>query len=181
MNLIEAQADLRRAHVNGGAGVLVSGLVWLASGLVWLSLGAKSAFVVLFFGGIAIAPLAQLVTRLGFKAPASGVGKRLEWIALATVPIILAGFYLAWRWPGMDSPLAIPLVAMAVGLRYLTFPVMFGERIFLLLGGAFITLGALAYQIGPFPFGNVALILGLAELGLGYLLCRSWRRPAASI
>ena len=96
MALTEAQTDLRRAHVNGGAGVLVSGIAWLAATFAFLTAGPKTAFFTLFVCGLAIAPVAQLVTKYGFKAPAAGPGKRLEWIGAATVPVLLAGFYVGW-------------------------------------------------------------------------------------
>ena len=172
-----AQADLRQAHVNGGTGVVVSGLAWLATGLVWLSAGPVSAFVTLFIAGMAIAPLAGLVERFGFKVPASGPGRRLEWIAIVTVPLILGGFFIAWRWFGISAPQAIPIVAVGVGLRYLAFPLMYGDWRFLALGGVFVALGGWAYAGGAVPAGNVAVILGLIELALGFLLCSTWRKP----
>jgi hypothetical protein len=170
-----AQADIRRAHANGGAGVLVSGLVWLLAGLVWVADGPQRAFVALFFSGMAIAPLGQALARLVFKAPASTVGKRLEMIALFTVPILLAGFYAGWRRIGLAPDLAIPFVAVAVGLRYLVFPMMYGSSLFLALGGTFVVAGGLAITgYAPVP-GNLALFLGLVELICGTFLYRQWR------
>ena len=175
MNLAIAQADLRRAHANGGAGVLVSGLVWLLAGAVWVVDGPQRAFIALFFGGMAIAPLAQALARLVFKAPASTVGKRLEMIALATVPILLAGFYFGWRRMAVATDLGIPFVAVAVGLRYLLFPIMYGSGLFAGLGAAFILGGGLAIA-GHAPLvGNLALALGLIELACGTVLYRQWR------
>ena len=89
MALTSSQADLRRAHVNGAAGVTVSGAAWLVSALVFLTDGPRSAFFSLFICGLAISPVAQLATRFVFKAPSSSTGKRLELIALATIPVLL--------------------------------------------------------------------------------------------
>ena len=177
MNKTAAQADLRQAHINGAPGVLVSGLIWLATGLLWYLGGPREAFIFLFFGGMAIPPLAALLTRFGFKAPAATIGKPLEKIALVTVPIILAGFYIAWRWFGLESAQAIPIVAIAIGLRYLTFKAMFGTSTFLLLGGAFILIGAAALLVGSNQAGAAALLLGLVELAFFAALYRTWRRP----
>lgn len=176
----EAQADLNRAHVNGGAGVLVSGLAWLAAALVFLAAGPKPAFVTLFICGLAIAPIAQLVTKFIFKAPPAGPGKRLEWIAIATVPVLLAGFFVGYlRLPA--APLAaIPIVAIAVGLRYLVFPVMYGSARLAGLGAVFIAAGAAGLnapeQVAlPATFG-----LAVTELVVGTLLARQWRAERAA-
>lgn len=175
MALSEAQADLRRAHVNGGAGVIVSGLAWAAAALAFLAAGPKPAFITLFVCGLAIAPVAQLVTRFVFKAPASGPGKKLEWIAIATVPVLLAGFYIGWRGMAEAPFAAVPVVAIAVGLRYLAFPVMYGGAVFLVLGAVFIAGGAaglIAPESAALP---VTIALALAELALGTVLARQWR------
>lgn len=177
MDKTAAQADLRRAHINGAPGVLVSGLIWLATGLLWYLGGPREAFIFLFFGGMAIAPLAALLTRFGFKAPAATIGKPLEKIALVTVPIILAGFFIAWRWFGMASAQAIPIVAIAIGLRYLTFKAMFGTGTFLMLGAAFVLIGAAALLVSSNLAGAAALLLGLVELAFFAALYRAWRRP----
>jgi hypothetical protein len=177
MDNTAAQADMRKAHINGAPGVLVSGLIWLATGLLWCLVGPRESFIFLFFGGMAIAPLAALLTRFGFKAPSATIGKPLEKIALVTVPIILAGFYIAWRWFGLESAQAIPIVAIAIGLRYLTFKAMFGTSTFLLLGGAFILVGAATFISGTNLAGAAALLLGLVELAFFAALYRAWRRP----
>lgn len=178
MDRIAAQADLRKAHVNGAPGVLVSGLVWLAAGLTWYLAGPIAAFVFLFLGGVAIAPLAALLTRFLFKAPAATIGKPLEKIALVTVPIILVGFYIAWRWFGTESAQAIPIIAIAIGLRYLTFKAMFGINVFLALGGAFMLVGAAAFGLGL--AGPAALLLGLIELAVFAALYRAAASPDQS-
>lgn len=175
MALTEAQSDLRRAHVNGGAGVLVSGIAWLAATLVFLIAGPKLAFITLFISGIAIAPVAQLVTKYGFKAPAAGPGKRLEWIAIATVPVLLAGFYVGWLKLEAEPYAAIPIVAIGVGLRYLVFPVMYGGRVFLGLGAAFIAGGAAGLAMPESVALLMTLFLALTEVQVGSWLARQWR------
>lgn len=175
MALSEAQADLRRAHVNGGAGVLVSGLAWLAAAATFLAAGPKPAFVTLFLCGLAIAPVAQLVSKFVFKAPAAGPGKKLEWIAIATVPVLLAGFYFGWLRLETEPFAAIPMVAIGVGLRYLAFPVMYGGLVFLGLGAAFIAGGAAGLAAPESVAVLMTLGLAMAELALGSWLTRQWR------
>lgn len=171
MDRTAARADLRRAHLSGAPGVLVSGLVWLATGLAWYLAGPRQAFILLFAGGIAIAPLAALLTRFLFRAPAATIGKPLEKIAVLTVPIILAGFYIAWRWFGPESARAIPIVAIAIGLRYLAFKAMFGLAAFPLLGAAFILAGGAGFALGL--AGPAALVLGFTELAVFMVLYRA--------
>ena len=178
MALTEAQADLRRAHVNGGAGVLVSGLAWLTAGAALLAQGPQTGFFVLFFCGLAIAPVAGLVERFVFKAPPSTTGKRLEWIAIATVPVLLGGFFIGWLGMAEAPFAAVPIVAIGVGLRYLAFPVMFGSLVFALLGAAFIAAGAvgiLNHAAAPWA----ALGLGVIELATGAMLVQQWRAAAS--
>ena len=175
MALSEAQADLRRAHVNGGAGVIVSGLAWAAAAAAFLAAGPRPGFVTLFVCGLAIAPVAQLVTRFVFKAPAAGPGKTREWIAIATVPVLLAGFYLGWRGMAEAPFAAVPVVAIAVGLRYLAFPVMYGGAVFLVLGAVFIAGGAAGLAAPESMALPITLALALTELAVGTLLARAWR------
>lgn len=174
----EAQADLRRAHVNGGAGVIVSGLAWLAAALVFLVAGPKPAFITLFVCGLAIAPVAQLANKFVFKAPSAGPGKRLEWIAIATLSVLLGGFYIGWLRIEGEPASAIPIVAIGVGLRYLAFPVMFGSLVFALLGAAFIASGAAGVlSLAAAPW--VTLGLGVLELATGTMLVYQWRAAAS--
>jgi hypothetical protein len=180
MKLTAARADLRKAHIGGAAGVLVSGLVWLLTGLVWMATGPGKALIVLFIGGMAIAPVAELLSRRWFKAPKASTGKRLELVGLITVPIILAGFYFGWRWYGLESPKTIAVVAVAVGLRYLTFPAMFGGASFWILGAQFIGFGTLALMAWPVPALNLAAIVGLCELATAALLYRVWTGNSAA-
>lgn len=175
MALSEPQADLRRAHVNGGAGVMVSGAAWLAAAPVFLTAGPRPAFFTLFVCGLAIAPVAQLVTKFVFKAPPPGPGKRLEWIAVATIPVLLAGFYFGWRGLAEAPFAAIPIVAIAVGLRYLAFPVMYGGALFAGLGAAFIAGGAAGLALPESIALPMTLGLALTELAAGTLLARRWR------
>jgi hypothetical protein len=175
MALTEAQRDLRRAHVNGGAGVLVSGLAWLAAAFAFLTAGPKPAFITLFVCGLAIAPVAQLVSKFGFKAPPAGPGKKLEWIAIATVPVLLAGFFFGYLRLPAEPHAAIPLVAIGVGLRYLAFPAMYGGVVFLGLGAVFIAAGAAGLAAPESVAMLMTLGLAMAELAVGSRLAQQWR------
>lgn len=175
-----AQEDLNRAHVKGGAGMIVSGAAWLAAGAAFLVSGPRTAFFTLFVCGLAITPVAQLATRFVFKAPPSGVGKRREAIAVATVPVLLAGFYLGYLRLPAEPLAAIPIVAIAVALRYLAFPLMYGGTVFGALGAVFIAAGA-AGLAAPGPVALPATLgLALTELGAGLWLARQWQAERAT-
>jgi TRAP-type C4-dicarboxylate transport system permease small subunit len=154
---------------------MVSGAAWLAAALVFLTAGPRPAFFTLFVCGLAIAPVAQMVTKFVFNAPPAGPGKRLEWIAVATVPVLLAGFYFGWRGLAEAPFAAIPIVAIAVGLRYLAFPVMYGGAFFAGLGAAFIAGGAAGLALPESAALPMTLGLALTELAAGTLLARRLR------
>ena len=134
----------------------------------------RTTFITLFVAGMAIAPLASFLSRKVFKGPSASEGKRLEFIALASLPIMLAGFYFGWQHIEDSPALAIPLVACGVGLRYLLFPIMFGRAAFVGLGLAFIGTGLAGLAVGDLPAGKIALGLGMVELAVGAMLCRRW-------
>ena len=178
MALTEAQTDLRRAHVNGGAGVLVSGLAWLAAAAAFFAAGPRAAFFTLFVCGLAIAPAAQLVTKFIFKAPAAGPGKRLEWIAIVTVPVMLAGFFYGYLRLPAQPLVAVPIVAIGVGLRYLVFPVMYGRMVFAGLAAAFIGGGIAGLAAPESVAAPMTIALALIEIAVGTALVRQWRAAA---
>lgn len=178
MALTEAQSDLRRAHANGGAGVFVSGLAWAATAATFLVAGPEPAFITLFICGLAIAPVAQLVGKFVFKAPPSGRGKKLEWIAIATVPVLLAGFFFGYLGLAERPYAAIPMVAIGVGLRYLAFPAMYGGALFLGLGAVFIAGGAAGLAAPQNAALPMTIALAASELALGAWLVRHWRMAA---
>ena len=159
--------------------MLVSGLAWLTAGAALLTQGPQLGFYVLFFCGLAIAPVAGLVERFVFKAPPSTTGKRLEWIAIATVPVLLGGFFVGWLGMAEAPFAAVPIVAVGVGLRYLAFPVMFGGLVFVMLGAGFVAAGT-AGVLGPAAAAPwLTLGLGGLELATGAMLVRLWRAAAS--
>lgn len=63
MHLREAQRDMRRAYVNGGVGIFVSGLLWVIAGTVTFYVDLFSGMATLFFGGMLIHPLSLFLAR----------------------------------------------------------------------------------------------------------------------
>jgi hypothetical protein len=60
-----AQRELRRAHLRGGPGTFVSGLVWLVAGAA----AHQRGVLLIYFGGMLIFPLSQLITRGLLREP----------------------------------------------------------------------------------------------------------------
>ncbi|MBR2173321.1 hypothetical protein [Sphingopyxis sp.] len=172
--LAAAQNDLARAYAGGAPGVLVSGLVWLIAGTVWQLHGTTAAFAALFFGGMAIHPLAVLIERAAFKAPKATIGKPLETLAIeATIPLFV-GVLIAWVLLVRAPDLAIPVFAVIVGARYFLFRTMYGEIAYWALGGAILLVAALAlFGIG-LPL-NLGFLVGIIELIAAALILQRWR------
>jgi hypothetical protein len=63
MQLRDAQRDMRRAYVNGGVGIFVSGLVWVIAGAVTFYVNLFSGMATLFLGGMLIHPLSLFLAR----------------------------------------------------------------------------------------------------------------------
>ena len=59
MHLGESQRDMRRAYVNGGVGIFVSGLLWVIAGVVTLYAVLFYGMAALFFVGMLIHPLSR--------------------------------------------------------------------------------------------------------------------------
>lgn len=164
MNIATAQADFGRAYAGGAAGVLVSGLVWLIAGLVWQTAGLERAFVVLFIGGMAIHPLATLLTRFGLRCPPVNPTNPLTRLALESTIALFVGIAIAFVLLMREPALAIPAFAGIVGARYFVFRTLFGTALFWVLGGAMAWVGVAALFGWVVPLGNMALHIGVIEV-----------------
>lgn len=77
MHINDAQQDFRRAYVDGGPGLLVSGLVWLAVASTAQSQGIGRGFAVLFIGGMLIHPVSTVLCRTLFGRTKEATGNPL--------------------------------------------------------------------------------------------------------
>ena len=96
MHLGEAQRDMRRAHVNGGAGILVSGLVWAIAGLVTLNVDIFAGMATLFFGGMTIHPLSVLIARRVYQRGKPRSPNPMEMLALQSTAFLIIGLAIAY-------------------------------------------------------------------------------------
>lgn len=177
MDIREAQADLRRAYTDGGPGVLISGLVWLAAWFAGRGGSVQTEFVVLFLGGMLIFPLALLANRTLMGRAKEDADNPGGMLVLESTIAMIAGLFAAWLFLRHDETLVMPLAAIMVGTHYFAFRTAYGDKLFWLLA-ALITLLGLAgiYKFLPLPFG-VTLSVAVVEILFGLLLTvRALRR-----
>ncbi|MEQ9401710.1 MAG: hypothetical protein RJQ04_21265 [Longimicrobiales bacterium] len=179
MHLTEAQADLRRAYADGGPGVVVSGLVWVAASVVEVRSGVGPAFAVLFFGGMFIFPVALFVNRVLLRRSAESPENPFGRLVLEGTVAMIGGLFAAWLFLPHDPALVMPLAAVAVGTHYFAFRTAYGMGVFWVLGAVVTALGVGAiYGVLPLP-GGLVLVVGLVEIVFGVVLAaRGMARPA---
>lgn len=180
MHIATAQEEMSRAHVHGAPGVFVSGLVWLIAGWLWARYGVEQGFYGLFVGGILIFPGSLVLARLVFRAPKAAAGNPLERLALESTGILFGGIFLAYCFIRVAPQLAFPAMAVAIGVRYLVFCTVYGNRIYWVLGGALAIFGGLAAtQAISLPV-NLALVVGVIEILLSAAIFLLGRTSAPS-
>ncbi|MES2781831.1 MAG: hypothetical protein V4657_03470 [Pseudomonadota bacterium] len=163
MHLGEAQRDMRRAYVNGGVGIFVSGLVWAIAGLVTLNVDLVSGMATLFFGGMLIHPLSLLLARRVFKRGKLRAPNPMEMLALQSTAFLIIGLVIAYLVSGTYADWFFAIALLTVGGRYLVFQTVYGMRLYLFLGVILIAIAAVALWLGITP-AFVAFAGGAVEL-----------------
>lgn len=176
MEVAEAQSDLRRAYADGGPGVIISGLVWLAAAFAEMRSGTATGFLVLFFGGMTIFPLALLANRVILRRKAEDKSNPGGMLVLESTIAMIAGLFAAWLFLDYNPDLVMPLAAIMVGTHYFAFKTAYGDRLFWLLGAVVTVVGLAAiYPFLPLP-GTVTLQVAVIEIVFGlFLLVRAVR------
>ena len=163
MHLGEAQRDMRRAYVNGGVGIFVSGLVWVSAGLVTLYVDLFSGMATLFFGGMAIHPLSLLLARRLYHRGKVRAPNPMEMLALQSTAFLIIGLVVAFLVSDTHGALFFPIALLTVGARYLVFQTVYGMRLYVVLGAVLIIIAGVAIWLGISP-AFVALAGGATEL-----------------
>lgn len=180
MKLRECQREMRFNFLGGFAGQLVSGIIWLVAAALgtWFSSGAGMA--VLFFGSMSIFPLTQLLVRLmgrpGKVSPDNGLWQ-LGSQAAFTVPLnfLLVGAAVLYH-----ENWFFPAAMIVVGTHYLPFITLYGMKMFGILAGLLVSLGAGLVLYGPDMFSlggwvTAALLIAFAFLGRSLVLLEEKR------
>jgi len=149
MDVEAAQRDVRRVYRGGFSGPLVSALIWAAASAAYQWGPAAAAMAVLFVGGMLIFPLSSLVLK-AMKGPAF-LPKGHPSIALAmqsafTVPL---GLLVAIALGTLAPSLFLPASLIIVGAHYLTFISLYGMRLYGVLAGVLVAVGAAAIFVVP--------------------------------
>lgn len=170
MDLRTAQNAMRIAHVSGAPGVLVSGVVWVVAGLILSRSDVTHAFTVLFFGGMAIVPVALFIARVMMRAP-KPVGKNpLDRLGLESTFSLFAGLLIAYALLRVDERTVFPIMAVTIGARYFTFRTIYDETLYWVLGAALIAIGG-SSVLGRLTWPiNLALVTGLVEVAFAVVL-----------
>jgi hypothetical protein len=179
MTITEAQQEMRRAFVGGGPGTCVSGLIWLSAAITLKYHSIGTAYATLFFGGMLIFPLTQLVTRFLFGQPIVTPGNPLSPVVLESTAAMIAGLWIAWLFHSVHPAYVFPIAAIAVGTHYAAFQTVYGDKRFWLLA-ALITFVGVADIVGLKLPGGPALAVASIEILSGMFLTFSTlrRRPA---
>ena len=170
MDIKAAQADSRSAFVGGGPGVIVSGLVWLAAAAVSQHADIKAAFATLFFGGMLIVPVATLLERQVFRRPRPSKDNALAAIGFETVFAMIGCLIAAYLLLPYAPGLVFPVAAIAIGSRYFTFSTLYGKKLFFVLGGAIVAIGAVSIWGRVSIPGGVTLAVAITEIAFGLML-----------
>ncbi|MBG0718732.1 hypothetical protein G3N18_11780 [Microbacterium sp. 2C] len=149
MDVKEAQQDVRRVYRGGFSGPLVSALVWVTAAAVYQWGSAAAAMVVLFIGGMLIFPLSALVLKaMGGPAflPRQHPSNALAMQSAFTVPL---GLLVAIALGILAPSLFFPASLIIVGAHYLTFISLYGMRLYGVLAGVLVAVGAAAIFVVP--------------------------------
>lgn len=168
MEYSKAQADLRRSYVHGGPGAVVSGVVWLVAAIVAGQKGIAMGFVCLFFGGMLIFPISNVLVRTVFRRPAPLKGNPGGVIVIETVFPMLAGFLAAWLIMPYQPDWVFPLAAIAVGAHYFGFRTAYGDATYWVFAAVLCLLGLLAIFVGmpgpdlvPYAVAVIEFLFGI--------------------
>ena len=177
MLIADAQADLRRAYTDGGPGVIVSGLVWLAAWYAESRHGVATGFYVLFLGGMLIYPLALLANRVLLRRGGEAKDNPGGHLVLESTIAMIAGLFAAYLFIDRAPELVMPLSAIMVGTHYFAFRTAYGDKAFWLLAAIITVVGLAAiYRFLPLP-GPVTLQVAIIEVLFGAgLLVRGVRK-----
>lgn len=168
MNLEQAQSEIRKSYLRGGPGTIISGLVWLAAALVASSDGVNKGFLVLFFGGMLIFPLATLVVKFIFKRQLLPKGHHGGQIVIETIFPMIGMLFAAWLFIPFKAEWVFPLASIAVGAHYFGFRSAYGDRLYWLLGALMCLVGLASILIRqpsadlvPYFIAGIEILFGM--------------------
>lgn len=163
MKFNDAQNNMNLSYFGGGTGVLVSGGVWTIAGLVALLFTNQASMLTLFFGGMFIQPLSVVLCKILQRSGSHDAENPLGKFALESTVILFVGLFLAFYVAKLQVEWFYPIMLMIIGVRYLMFQTLYGNKLYWLLGVALIIAGMLCILLGA-SFIIGAFIGGITEL-----------------
>lgn len=142
-DLNAAQADMRFAYYRGAPGIFASAAAWLVAAVVALQGSPKHAVWVLFAGGMLIYPVGVLLTKMLGRPGKHEPGNPLASLAFANTVWLIFSLPLAYGVSMLRMEWFFPAMLLVIGGRYLTFDLLYGMRIYWVLGLALAIAGYL--------------------------------------
>jgi len=165
----DAQDDMRDGYHSGAPGVLASSLAWSAAAASVVLLSPQQAVWVLFFGGMFIFPVGVVIGKILGGRASHSKGNPLASLATANTVWMLLCFPLAFAAQMQMIEWFFPAVLLIIGGRYLTFAVMYGMKIYWVLGFALAGVGMATGYLAVAPIVSAAAGAGI-ELVLAIVL-----------
>ncbi len=161
-----AQKTMRANFINGGPGVIISGLVWVMAAIVTHLFGFQTGMISFFVGGMLIYPLSVVVSNFIKPKDTPKPDPKLMRLAMMTLPILFGGLLLAFIMSKSDPFLFYPIMAVAIGIRYVFFEKLYGLPGYIMMGASLVILGITSYPIFS-TLSLFPLLIGLCEIGAG--------------
>ena len=158
---------MRANFINGGPGVIISGLVWMIAAAVTHYASFFTGMICFFFGGSLIYPLSEVVDRMLKPKDTPKPDPKLMKLAMMTLPILFGGLFLAYVMSRTDRSLFYPIMAIAIGVRYIIFEKLYGLKVFWVLGSVLTAIGVAAILCSNLPPVHVAAAVGMIEVLFG--------------
>ena len=179
MTVDEAQAEIRHCYGGGGLGMVVSGFVWLAAAFAVSRHGVGPGFAVLFLGGMLIFPVSAFAERFLLRRPKPNPDNPLGLLALESTIAMIGCLFAAWLFVPLKPDYVFPIAAIAVGLHYLAFKTVYGDRTYWLLGALMALVGFGGLYVAALGAGMLALAIAGTEIAFGVFVIARERRARA--
>ncbi len=168
MDIRDAQREMRSAFMGGFVGQSVSGVIWLVSAALgtWAAPGLGMA--ALFFGSMAIFPLAQVGLRLMGRPGKVSPDNALWGLGSQTAFTVPLNFLLVGATTLYQDTWFFPSAMVVVGTHYLPFITLYGMKLFGALAALLVFLGAGLALYGPAVFGLGGWLTGLILIAFGF-------------
>ncbi|MES2604772.1 MAG: hypothetical protein V4603_07520 [Pseudomonadota bacterium] len=171
----DAQHDMRTAYYGGAPGIFASGTAWFIAALVAFFVSPWAGILALIIGGMFIFPVSVLLCKAIGSTGKHRKGNPLASLAISgtiwmvlSIPIAVgAALYRpAWFFPAM---------LLVIGSRYMTFPTIYGTRLYWIFGGALVAASIVLLLTAAQVFAS-ALAGALVEFVFGAVIFAHYRR-----